>query len=176
MPLTQNFSATQILGEPSEIVLTDTSTGSDVLVTSRRVYIQTADGSYLVEDGTTTDYEVWSIADTSIILDVLPKDYAVLITVQWLNASDAVLYSKSGKSGFTMYNDTFDYGLTQMLAANPLLINDNAYQSNKFLLQTYISSGDEALSYAGDLYSAQQCYDKATNLRLNSQYYYNANT
>jgi hypothetical protein len=175
MPLTVNFSATQILGEPSEIVLTDTSTGSDNTITQRRVYIETFNGSYLVESGTTTDYEAWDIAEESIVLDVLTKDYAVSIKVEWLTAANAVVYSKTAKSGFTLYNETFDYGLTQMLAANPLLINDNSFFDNKISLRNYIDSGNQALTYAGDLYATQQCYDKATELRVNSKYYFNAN-
>lgn len=176
MALTVNFSATQVLGEPSQIVLTDTSTGSDGTITTRRVFIQTFDGTYLVESGTSTDYEVWSYSESNITLDVLSKDYAVSITVQWLNNADEVVYTKTAKSGFTLYNETFDYGLTQMLSANPLLINDNSFFDNKMSLRNYIDSGNQALSYAGDLYSTQQCYNAATELRLKSKYFFNQNS
>ena len=54
-----NFSASQTPGVPGTILLTDTSTGTDVAVTQRRVYIQTAAGDYLVEEGVTTEYSPW---------------------------------------------------------------------------------------------------------------------
>ncbi len=177
MPLTVNFTATQVSGEPSEIVLTDTSTGTDVTVTQRRVYVQASDGTYLVEDGTTTEYEAWGDfpADTSITLDLLDKDYAVTITVQWLTAGNTVVYDKTLIYGFTLYNETFDYLLTQLLSGNPLLVNDNGFFNHKSTLRTLIDSGNQALEQADDVFGAQQCYDQATELRVNSPYYFNSN-
>mgnify|MGYP000396776706 CR=1 FL=1 len=48
MALSVNFTAQQTPGLPGTILFTDTSTGTDVAVTQRRVYIQTAAGNYLV--------------------------------------------------------------------------------------------------------------------------------
>jgi len=180
MPLTPNFTASQPFGFPNQILLTDTSTGSDTNVTVRYVYVQMPNGEYLVEEGTTTNYEVWDYTDISITLDLLSKDSAVTITVEWADNSvsnpGVVLYSKVYNFGFTEYNETFDYGLTQMLTANPMLINDNKFFSHKSDLRTSIDSGNQALTLVADLYAAQQCYDRATNLRLNSQYYFNINS
>ena len=176
MPLTPNFTAVQLYGSPNEIVLTDTSTGSDVTITSRRVFIQMPNGTYLVEEGTTTDYEVWNIADDSITLDVLTKDVAVTITVQWLDVTDTVVVPKVYEFGFTQFNESFDYGLTQMLTANPMLINNNDFFQNKSELRVCIDSGNQALSLVGDLFAAQQCYDRATNFRLDSRYLFNINS
>ena len=60
MALTVNFSTSQTHGSPGDIIFTDTSTGTEGSVTQRRIYIQAADGEYLVETGTSTQYEVWS--------------------------------------------------------------------------------------------------------------------
>ena len=84
MPLTPSFTAVSVSGYPSKILLTDTSTGTDVAVVAKRVYIATYTGSFLVPSGTTTEYSLWS-SGTTITLDVLSKDYAVLITVQWVD-------------------------------------------------------------------------------------------
>lgn len=176
MALTPNFSIAQQLGYPENIDLTDTSTGSDVAITQRRVYIQKSDGSFLVPSGTSTEYVEWPYADTEISIECLEQDEAVLITVQWLNVSNAVLYDKSQNAGLTLYNETFDYGLTQLLAANPLLINDNNFYTNKSNLRTDIDSGDQSIELAGDIFAAQLCYNRATELRLQSQYYFNANS
>jgi len=176
MSLTANFSTSQTLGLPREINFTDTSTGSDVNVISRRIYLQAYDGTFLVESGTTTDYEAWAIADTTITLDVLSKDYALTVTVEWMGVSGQVLYSKQYVLGFTLYNETFDYQLTQALAGNPLLINDNNFFQNKSALRTDIDSGNQAVEFASDTYNAQLAYDAATALRLKSQYFFNINS
>jgi hypothetical protein len=75
-----------------------------------------------------------------------------------------------------LYNETFDYQLTQVLTGNPLVINDNNFFPNKSDLRVNIDGGNQAIFFATDLFSAQQCYDRATNLRLGSQYYFNANS
>jgi len=175
MAFVQNFSTSQTVGLPNKINFSDTSTGSDGSIASRRIYLQLDDGSYLVEDGTTTDYEVWPIIDSTITLDVLEQDEAINITVQWLDSGGTVLYSKVILTGFTLYNETFDYGLTQMLAGNPLLINDNMFFYNKSKLRVYLDSGNNAIELASDILSAQLCYDKATLLRTNSPYTFNLN-
>ena len=55
MPLVPNFTASQFSGTPSIITLTDTSTGSDVTIAKRRVYLLQSNGTFLVPTGTTTD-------------------------------------------------------------------------------------------------------------------------
>jgi hypothetical protein len=178
--MTPNFSTSQTLGVPSSINIVDTSIDIDPAITSRRVYLQKADGTYLVQEGTTTDYEFWALADISITLDVLNKDYALLVTVNWIDdttiPNPTVVATKQYVLGFTLYNETFDYQLTQVLSGNPLVINDRNFFANKSKLRVAIDSGNQALYFAVDLYSGQRCYDEATNLRLNSPYFFNANS
>ena len=76
---------------------------------------------------------------------------------------------------FFNFNEKFDYGLTQMLTANPMLINDNDFFPHKEELRISIDSGNQAFTLVGDIFAAQQCYDRATELRVNSQYYFNIN-
>lgn len=178
MALSVNFSTAQVAGAPSEIVFTDTSTGSDGTITKRRIYMQKSDGTFLVQTGTTTEYEEFNgfPGTTSITLDVLDQDEALTITMQWLTAGNTVVYDKVLTRGFTLYNEDFDYGLTQLCRANALLINDNNFWSNKSLLRTYIDSGDQALTQASDTDLAQICYNLATGLRNDSQYAFNGNS
>lgn len=175
MALSPNFSVTQTLGAPSKVNLEDLSSGTDILVVSRRVYIATPTNKYLVQSGTTTNYELWPNfpSSTSITLDVLPKDYATTVTVEWVDAGGNVLYSKSLKRAFTAYNEEFDYATTQRMSGNPLLINDDDFYKSKSDLRTNIDSGNKAMELAGDLFGAQQCYDRATQIRVNSKYNYN---
>ncbi len=175
MALVPNFTTAQTVGLPEDITLTDTSQGLDSDIFERRVYFQVSDGSYLVESGTTTDYEIWPYADQSETFDVLDQDEAIDVRVDWVNSVGTVLYTKTILSGFTLFNETFDYGLTQMLAGNPLLINDNNFFFNKMSLRVYIDSGNNAITLASDITSAQLCYDKATELRLSSPYSFNSN-
>ena len=57
-----------------------------------------------------------------------------------------------------------------------MLMNDNDWWGNKTLLRNYIDSGNNAVSRNSDIVAAQQCYDLATNLRTQSQYYFNINS
>lgn len=175
MALTPNFSTSQPIGEPEVVTIEDTSTGSDAAITQRRVYLREADGTFLLPDGTDTDYIEWDYSEDTIDIEALSKDYALEVVVEWLNVSNVVLYTKTVLSGFTSYNEDFDYGLTQQLTGNPLLINDNRFFAEKSNLRTLIDSGNQAITRASDQYGAQQCYDRATNLRVNSQYYFNIN-
>jgi hypothetical protein len=177
MPLSPNFNASQTVGLPSVINFLDTSTGSDSNITGRRVYFQTSSGSFLVESGTSTDYELWPLTSgTSISYTVLTKDYALLITVEWIDVNGDALYSSQQLIGFTLYNETFDYQLTQVLSGNPLRINDNQFFEQKSKLRDCIDSGNQALTLASDIVAAQQCYKIATDIRLSSQYIFNINS
>lgn len=179
MALTPNFTTSQNPGSPGDIVFTDTSTGTDAAVTQRRIYIQAPNGDYLVEDGNDEEYSEWSgfPATTSITLtDVLTKDYGCRVVVQWLDVSNTVLYDKTSYIGFNCYNEDFDYSLTQNVASNQLLMNDNNFWFNKGYLQALIDSGDKAIERASDVNACQQCYDIATELRLEAQYFFNQNS
>jgi hypothetical protein len=175
MALTVSFTAQQTLGNPNEILFTDTSSGSDGTITSRRIYILLANGTHLVPTGTTTDYIEWSYADSTLTVDCLTQDVGCTLTVEWLNVSNVVVYDTSIQSGFTLYNETFDYGLTQRLTGNPLLINDNGFWEEKSKVRELIDSGNNAIEFASDIFAAQQCYNDATLIRLNSQYIFNSN-
>lgn len=170
MALTPSFSASQILGAPSVIVLTDTSTGTDGTLTARRVFIQKTDGTYLVTEGTTTDYVEWAIGDTTISIDVLDKDYALQITVQWL-AGTTVTYEETGLYLFYQYSEQFYYNLTQGQTSTPLIINDTSYYDNKMKLRCSIDEAVNATTY-NDIHAAQSALDRALELRLNQNLYF----
>lgn len=174
MSLSPNFSVSQPFGSPSSATVVDTSSGSDNTLTSRRVYFQKTDGTYLVPHGTTTDYVEWDIDESSITVeDLLDKDYALNITVQWM-VNTTVTYSDEQPWGVRQYNENFDYTLTQLLSQNPLLVNDSSYWQSKSDLRTYIDSGNQAVG-VGDIANGQICYDKATEMRIKSQYVFNGN-
>lgn len=175
MPLTPNFSTSQQAGLPSDVIITDTSTGSDVAIVSRRVYLVNYAGEYVVEDGTTTDYTVWPLAQSSISIDCLTADTALTVTVDWVDVSGVTLYTKTSLAGFTLYNLTFYYSLTQGQAAvsNPsFILQDNNYFQNKSKLKTLIESGNNAVTLGYDITSAQLCYDLATAMVTSQNLYF----
>ena len=171
MPLTPNFSTSQQAGLPSNVIITDTSTGSDVAIVERRVFLVNYAGEYVVADGTTTNYTVWPLAQSSISIDCLTEDTALSVTVNWVDAGGVTLYTKTSLAGFTLFNLTFYYSLTQGQAAisNPsYILQDNTYFQNKSKLKTLIESGNNAITLGYDITSAQVCYDLATYM-VNNQ-------
>ena len=172
MPLTPNFTSSQFSGTPSIITLNDTSTGSDVTIASRRVYLLQANGTFLVPAGTTTDYVVWDLVDTSIDLDVLSQDSALSITVQWMSSTNTVVTSKTISFAFTAYNETFYYGLTESQVANSNLSASTNWYQTKLVLRVEIDSADQAITFASDIYSAQAALNRATYISTNQALFF----
>ena len=172
MPLVPNFTASQYSGTPSVITLTDTSTGSDVTIASRRVYLLQANGTFLVPAGTTTDYIVWDLVDTSIDLDVLSQDSALSITVQWMSGIQTVVTSKTISFAFTAYNETFYYGLTESQVANSNLSASTNWYQTKLVLRVELDSADQSITFASDIYSAQAALNRATYISTNQAYFF----
>ena len=172
MPLVPNFTASQSSGTPSIITLTDTSTGSDVSITKRRVYLLQANGAFLVPAGTTTDYINWPLAQSNIDLDVLSQDSALSITVQWLSVTDTVVTSKTISFAFTAYNDTFYYGLNQDLVGNSSLSSSVNWFQFMSDLKVQLDSAQQAITFASDIYTAQTALNRATYISTNSSYFF----
>jgi hypothetical protein len=168
MAITVSYTVQQVIGAPQNIVMVDTSTGSDAAAVSRRIYLRTANNTHLVPSGETTDYIEWPLLDgNTITLDVLDKDYALSIILAYVNVGGSLLYAATTLDSFTLYNESFYYSLTQAQASQsnpPPIIQDTNYYSNKLQLRTLIDSGNQALSLGADIVSAQNCYNMATAL------------
>lgn len=172
MAFSESFSATQNLGLPNLIVITDTSTGSDAAIASRRILLEQYNGDPLVPSGTTTDYIVWPTGSASNTLDVLTVDMALNITVQWLSVGNVVLYESTTLYVFTLYNQQFDYGLTSDQSADPLIVNDTSYYNNRIKLRVEIDNAQNAVSLGSDITSSQYACNRGTYLRLNENLYF----
>lgn len=166
MAIVQNFSSSQVLGQSSQLTLTDTSTGTDVLVTGRRVYLQKKDGTYLTETGTTTDYEVWADfpATTTITLDLLDKDYALNVRVDWVNVSGVTLYTKTTLTLFPLWAKTYFIFLVKAQSSNKKLIDLANFYFNEIRLLCSIKEAIDAVELASDIDSAQSAIDRAKTL------------
>lgn len=173
MPLVENFTATQELGFPSQILFTDTSTGSDGAVTSRRIYLLDANGDYSVEDGTATTYEVWPYADSTITLDVMPTiDKAFYITVQWLDVNNTVLYTKTELTVFRLYLITYYIYLIKTQSSNIKLREHANFYNNEIRLLCSLQEAYDAVYYAGDILSAQAALDRGQLLISQPSYFF----
>lgn len=172
MPLSPNFTASQNSGTPNLIFLTDTSTGSDVTITKRRIYLLQSDGTYLVPAGTATNYIEWALVDVTTSLNVLIQDTALSITVQWLSAANVVVANKTTSFAFTAYNETFYYGLTESQVANANLTASTNWYQTKMILRVELDSAYQAISFASDIFSAQAALNRATFISTNQSYFF----
>jgi hypothetical protein len=169
--LTVSISIAQNNGTPSQMTITDTSTGSDGTITTRRIYLYKADNTNLVESGTTTAYENWPIGDGPITLDVLDRDYALMVVVQWL-AGTTVVYSLTNYYVFTANAKNFLYELTETnQLSNPAILKDTQYLFNKLLMWEYVDDAELAITY-DDVLKSQLALDAAYNMIVNQNIYF----
>ena len=163
MPLFPNFTANSIIGKPSTLSLVDTSTGSDILVVSRRVILQTVYGNFLVLAGNSNTYTTWAIANATLDLTVLDKDYAIQIVVQWLDVSNTVLYSKTINVAFTKYAENSFYHWTQ-LQTSAAQFSVQTFYRNKLQIKREVENANNSILYSSDINIAQSCLNRAALL------------
>jgi hypothetical protein len=172
MPLTPAFTLSQSPIAPNLVVATDTSTGTDVAVTQRRIFFQTAYGDYLVVPGTTTDYNAWLLVNPSQSFNILTQDYAISCTVQWLDVGNTVLYTLSQVFALPQYNKQFFYYLIQQQALTPSILQDTTYFSNMANYWMNITGGIQAVEIGADISASQNCLNIATHMMNNQNLYF----
>lgn len=166
MAFSANFTAAQSPLTPAVVVLADTSTGSDVLIISRRIYITDFEGNPVVPNGTSTDYIDWPLAQSSINLTILQRDMALTITVKWLDVSNNPLYTLTQVFCFSIYTKQFLYMLVEGQSGliNPVITSDTNYDFNLGILWTAINGAMNAIELAADVQASQSCLNRAYRL------------
>jgi hypothetical protein len=172
MSFTQNFSVAQTALNPSLVIANDISTGVDAAIAQRRIYFKNSQGEYVVPVGTTTDYVEWVLVNNPINVDLLTKDQALEVRVDWLSAGGTVLYTLTQKYCFSQYNKQFLYYLIQLQSLTFNVIQDTNYWGNVALLWTNIIGAINAVEIADDIYSSQVCLDRATFLASNQEKFF----
>ena len=172
MPIIPAFTISQSGLLPGTITATDTSTGSDVAIAARRIFFQTTYGNYLVPSGVTTDYNTWAYANTVQSFAVLLQDYSVAITVQWVDSGGTVLYTLTQVYTLPQYSKNFFYYLIQLQALSPTVVQDANYFSNLSILWMSIIGAINAVEFGADIAAAQNCLDRATEMKLNQSKYF----
>lgn len=174
MPLTQNFTTSQSLATPNKITFTDTSTGTDAAVVSRRIYPTDSDGEEVVEEGTTTAYEEWSgfPGTTTITLDLLTRDTALSVRVDWVNSGGTVLYTKTISVPAIMYMKAYYIFLIKCQQSNPKHITRNNFYENIIKLLNDIKNATDSLTLIDDIKSSQAAMDRGYELINNPSYFF----
>lgn len=158
----------QSISNPAAVVFTDSSTGSDSDIDSRRIYITDSQGNYVVPSGTTTDYISWPLATNPMtVSDLLTQDIAANILVQWLDSSEGVLYETDDDYALREFNIQFFIYLIQNQGLNPGVVQDTTYFSNLATYWVNIIGAENMIVYADDLAGAQNCLNRATNMMNN---------
>lgn len=172
MPIVPLISVSQSALTPNIVSVEDVSTGSDIAITQRRIFVQTATAVYLVPSGTTTDYTQWAYATDNIDLDILTQDECVNMVVQWLNVSDVVLYTYENQYALSEYNKQFLVYLVQQQGLQPGIVQDTNYNGSIGTFWTNIIAGINQVEFGGDIAGGQNTFNRATEMRLNEDKYF----
>ena len=152
MSFSPAFTASQSAATPSTVVFTDTSTGSDGNIASRRIYVTDNNGNAVVPSGTTTSYVAWVLSSNPLsVASLLLNDMACNVLIQWLDSGNTILYETNTNYAFAENNKQFFYYLFQQLALTPGILQDANYLSNLNQYWTYITGGINAITIGDDL-------------------------
>lgn len=165
---TGDFSITQ--NSESQFTLQDTSVGADPTITSRTVNFRTFDNQLFAASPYT-----WNIDDPSISFEILNKDYALNITVDW-NAptpDPSNVYTKTELVEFDYYDLIFlGQLIAERMARYPSIVNDTNFMNNWFELYAYIACARISTGLMNDIVKTQISLDLATYRRLNQNLYF----
>lgn len=172
MAFVPSISVSQLAATPNIVSVTDDSTGSDIAIVSRVIYVQTASGSYLVPSGTTTDFTAWALVLTTIPLDILTQDECVNIITNWLDINGATLYTYENQYPLAEYNKQFLAYLVAASGLTPGIVQDSNYSGNIAVFWTNVVAGINQVNFARDISGGQSCFNRATYMRLNQSLYF----
>jgi|SRR6187402_8369 len=166
MPIIPSFTAIGT-SDPSSILVTDTSTGSDIDITDRQIIFTQTDSTSLGN----SPYD-FPVPGASITVSPLTQDAALTITLNWLNSVGVVLYTTSIIASFNQYGLQFLEGLTQDQIADPSIRNDQNFMQNKYEVFTEIQSAINAISIGKSVSAAQSCILRYNALIANQNKYF----
>lgn len=172
MPLSPSFSVSQTGLNPALVIITDDSSGSDILVTSRLITITDSEGNYVVPSGTTGTSIVWPLATNPISIDLLTEDKALSIRVDWLDIGGTSIYDLTQEFCLAQYNKNGFYYLVQNQALSPSIIQDSNYYSNLSQFWINIIGAIQMVEDADDIAASQNCLNRATYFLNNQSIYF----
>ncbi len=175
MPLTVSIEVSQSSIAPQNITVTDTSTGSDVNVTERRIILQNAIGEYLTGNGSDINYDVWPYASSSITLSVLTEtigDQALNVIVNWVDSGGTALYTDNNNYPFPQWGKQFFVYLVQQQGLTPGVYQDLTYSGNLAVFWANLVAGINQVETGNDPAGAQNCFNRTNQMRLQENLFF----
>ena len=162
MPITPSFRSSLSISSNNLVTFVDNSSGTDLSLTNRRIYVVLANGNWLTTGGvesSTEAYIDWSYADTSTVINLLTKSTTASVTVKWYAGSTYVT-----EETILMEWDLFDYcflfGLLSAQTSYPARTDNTGYWSNSFKMITNLFQSEQATELMEDIYSSQASLDR----------------
>jgi hypothetical protein len=153
------------------IILTDTSSGSDPALTGKTVYLYQTSNALL--GGAIIDWPL-SSGSTLTISDILiPWDFSlnILVTAQSSSPIPGSSYSKSRLATFTGNSNAFAYSLLQQISSNQGITRNTNYLYNLALVNSDILNAIRANDF-GDQGAAQEALNRIYNYYVNRSFYF----
>ena len=173
MPYNANFSVTQSI-DCATITITDTSSNpSGEVLTSRKLYLQKADGTYIAPSG--QDYYNFStiLFPSNTIAIPLAQDFALAIRMVVTTATvvSGSIYSVVNDYAFACNLESFRLARISDMASVPSIVNDENFRGSLYNLSLEIDNAGLAIS-VGDIQSSQAAIDRGYNLVNNQNLYF----
>jgi len=172
MPFSPAFSISRTALNDALVIATDDSTGVDSSITQRRITLTDTNGDTLVVSGTLTSYNPWPLVTNPISLNLLTTDTAVSALVQWLDVSNAVLYSSTQSYCLANYSKSFLYYLEQSQSLTPSIVQDQNYSANLATLWATVKGAINAVEEGNDIAASQNALNRANYMRLNQSLFF----
>jgi hypothetical protein len=102
----------------------------------------------------------------------LDADTAAYVRIDWVSSGGTVLYTKTTLCDFRLFALQQSFALTQALTAQPNIIQDTNYWTNKMILRCNIDDSVEAVSIGGNQVVAQGALDRAAQMVNNQLIYF----
>lgn len=151
MPLIPSVSVGNNASTPSTFVVTDTSSGSDVAITTRNIFIYLDDNTLFT--GAAIPFPL--SAGSSISLAILTEDLAYSVLMTWNDSGGGVVEQSSVIGVFTGFLEWFYYSLTQHIAAQANVLNDTNFLTQYSNLRNFIDSANQSILIGQSIYNAQ---------------------
>lgn len=172
MAFSPSFTVSASAASPSTVVFTDDSSGSDVLILARRIYVTDYAGNPIVQSVNSNAYLDWPLATNPISFDLLTQNTAVNVLVQWLGAADAVLYEDDNDFCLREYAIQFFIYLIQNQALTPGIVQDANYFSNLALFYVNMQGAETMIVDAADLAASQNCLNRCTLMQNDQSFFF----
>lgn len=119
------------------------------------------------------NYLYWPYSESSITYsNLLDKDYAISVQVDWLSATSTVLYTKTILYVFQRHNIEFDFSLTYSESVGISSLNSANWLTGRMSLRLAINDADNAITESGSITDSQKACDRGTYIRLNPNILY----